>query len=82
MSRTCDIIYATDHIVRSPRPSPSVFSHYKNWKQGWLGAEASEGWFLSINEFTIIICAFVSIDKGDCKVDYGQMGMPNNIADG
>ena len=81
LSRTCDIIC---HIVRSPRFSPFIFAYCKNWRQGWPGTEASEGWFLCINKFTIIIMhmMFVSIDKGECKVNYDQMGMSDKAADG
>ena len=34
MSRTCDVMCAADHVVRNPRPSPSVFAYCKRSKTG------------------------------------------------
>jgi len=52
MSRICDISRAADHVMKFPRPSPSIFAllqAIKNWRRRRPGNEAtssqSVGWF-------------------------------------
>ena len=40
MSRSCDVSRAADHVMKYPRPSPSVFAYCKRSKTG--GVEGLE----------------------------------------
>ena len=60
MPRTCDIMCATDHTVRNPRPSPSVFAYCSN--QSKTGGREGLGMLYftpSLDEHALLSCIHV-----------------------